>query len=203
MKKYVICITGASGAIYGVRLIEELLAGGNHIDMVVSDPGWLVLAHELGIAKPTSDVETVLRTRFKLDAEDKQLMYFGNDDLFAPFCSGSYRTDGVIIIPSAMAAVGAIANGVSLHLIERAADVALKEGRKLIVVPRETPFSGIHLDNLSKLSAAGAHILPAMPGFYSKPTTLEEAIDFVVGKVLDVLNVDHQLYERWGSKIEF
>ena len=199
MSRYVVCVTGASGAIYGTRLVEELLAAGNLIDLVISDPGWLVIGHELELHKPVKDREIFLRNHFKLDALDKQLSYFDNDDLFAPFCSGSYRTDAVVIIPAAMAAVGAIANGISLHLIERAADVALKEGRKLVVVPRETPFSLIHLDNLKKLALAGAQIVPAMPGFYSKPTTLEAAIDFVVGKVMDVLGVDHQLYERWGS----
>jgi 4-hydroxy-3-polyprenylbenzoate decarboxylase len=200
LRTFVICFTGASGAIYGVRLVEELLAAGEKVDLVISHPAWLVLGHELGIEKPPGDEQAFLRAKFNLSNDDERLNYYDNDDLFAPFCSGSYRTEAVVIAPAAMAAVGAVANGVSLHLIERAADVALKEGRPLVIVPRETPFSVIHLENLTKLAQAGARIVPAMTGFYSKPVTLEDAIDFVVGKVLDVLWVDHRLFKRWGEK---
>jgi flavin prenyltransferase len=199
---FVICFTGASGAVYGVRLVQALLAAGEDVHLVISNPAWSVMEHELGIAKPAADAEAFLRGRFDLDAGDKRLRYFSNDDFFAPFCSGSFRTKGVAIVPAAMAAVGAVANGVSLHLIERTADVALKEGRKLVIVPRETPFSLIHLDNLAKLARAGARIVPAMPAFYSKPATLSEAVDFVVGKVLDALGVEHEMYPRWGAEIE-
>jgi flavin prenyltransferase len=202
VSRFVICFTGASGAVYGVRLIRALLAAGESVYLVISNPGWSVLEHELGIAKPASNVEAFVRAHFELEPDDQRLRYFANDDFFAPFCSGSHRTKGVVIIPAAMAAVGAIANGVSLHLIERAADVALKEGRKLVLVPRETPFSVIHLENLTKLARAGARIVPAMPGFYSKPSTLSEAVDFVVGKVLDVLDVDHDIYPRWRADSE-
>lgn len=198
MDRYVVCITGASGVIYGIRLVGELLKIGEEISLVVSDPGWQVLAQEVGFAKPRENAEVAVRERFGLKEDDTRLYYYENDDLFAPFCSGSYKTRGVVIVPAAMATVGAIANGVSLHLIERAADVALKEGRKLVIVPRETPLSLVHLENLAKLARAGAAIVPAMPGFYTEPKTLEDAIDFVVGRVLDVLGIEHDLFDRWG-----
>lgn len=194
-RPYVVCITGASGVIYGVRAVEELLAGGEDVDLVVSEPGWSVLEHELGIAKPAE--KTGVREIF---GGAEGLRYYENDDLFAPFCSGSYPTKGVLVVPAAMASVGAIANGVSMHLVERAADVALKEGRTLIIVPRETPLSVIHLENLAKLARAGGKIVAAMPGFYTKPERLEQAVDFVVGKILDTLGFEHSLFARWGEE---
>ncbi|MCL5292363.1 MAG: UbiX family flavin prenyltransferase [Actinobacteria bacterium] len=200
MSPYVVCLTGASGVAYGVRLVEELLNAGKAVDLVISNPGWDVLGHELGFSRPDGEVEIVMRARLGLDAGDQRLRYYENDNLFAPICSGSYRTKGVVVIPAAMATVGAIANGVSLNLIERAADVALKEGRKLVVVPRETPLSIIHLENFTKLAKAGARIVPAMPGFYTKPANIDEIVDFVVGKVLDVLEIEHRLYKRWREE---
>lgn len=197
MNRYVICITGASGVIYGVRLIEELLRSGEEISLVISEPGWRVMAQELDFSKPRENVEVAVRERFGLGEDDTRLYYYENDDLFAPFCSGSYKTKGVAIIPAAMATVGALANGVSINLIERAADVALKEGRRLVIVPRETPLSLIHLENLANLARAGAAIVPAMPAYYTGPKTLNDAIDFVVGKVLDILGIEHDLFERW------
>lgn len=197
MNRYVICITGASGVIYGVRLIEELLRSGEEISLVISEPGWSVMAQELDFPKPRENVEVAVRERFGLGEDDTRLYYYENDDLFAPFCSGSYKTKGVVIIPAAMATVGALANGVSINLIERAADVALKEGRRVVIVPRETPLSLIHLENLANLARAGAAIVPAMPAYYTGPKTLDDAIDFVVGKVLDILGIEHDLFERW------
>ncbi|MHB0975930.1 MAG: UbiX family flavin prenyltransferase [Candidatus Aquicultorales bacterium] len=199
MGRFVVCLTGASGSVYGMRLIEILLGAGESIDLVISEPGWQVIGHELGFVKPAVDIQTVLRERFELDRFDERLTYYENDDFFAPFCSGSYRTKGVVIIPAAMAAVGAIANGVSINLIERAADVALKEGGRLVVVPRETPFSLIHLENLTKLARAGAKIVPAMPAFYAHPKTVGDMVDFVVGKTLDMLGIEQTLFKRWGK----
>ncbi len=199
MSRYVVCITGASGVIYGIRLVEELLRSGEEVSLVVSEPGWRVMAQEVDFPKPRQNVEVAVRERFGLGEDDARLYYYENDDLFAPFCSGSYKTKGVVVIPAAMATVGALANGVSIHLIERAADVALKEGRRLVVVPRETPLSLIHLENLANLARAGAAIVPAMPGYYTEPKTLEDAIDFVVGKVLDVLGIEHDLFDRWAE----
>ncbi len=199
MSRYVVCITGASGVIYGIRLVEELLRSGEEVSLVVSEPGWRVMAQEVDFPKPRQNVEVAVRERFGLGEDDARLYYYENDDLFAPFCSGSYKTKGVVVIPAALATVGALANGVSIHLIERAADVALKEGRRLVVVPRETPLSLIHLENLANLARAGAAIVPAMPGYYTEPKTLEDAIDFVVGKVLDVLGIEHDLFDRWAE----
>ena len=191
MSKYIVGITGASGSIYGIRLIEELLKAGNEVNIIITNSGSKVMNYE---------------TDYDIDLLLKHLEDFGSkvklnhvDNLFAPTASGSFKTDGMIIIPCSMSSLGEISNGVSKNLLGRSADVCLKERRKLIIVPRETPFNTIHLKNMVNLSEAGAMILPAMPGFYHKPKSVEDLIDFVVGKVLDALDIKNNLFEKWGN----
>jgi flavin prenyltransferase len=191
---FTVGITGASGAIYGVRLTQELLLQGHKVHLIVTEAGWQVFQEELDW--DTSDRNATLAAQFG----QGDLHYHSLRDFTAPIASGSYRCDAMVVIPCSMGTVSGIAHGASGNLLERSADVMLKEGKKLILVPRETPMNSIHLENLLKASGAGAKILPAMPGFYHKPKTLKDIIDFVVGKTLDALDVPHTLFTRWGDK---
>jgi len=185
--RLVIAITGCSGVIYGVRLLEVCRKLGVETDLIVSQAAEKLLKLELG--KNVEDIR-------KLAARN-----YPQDDLAAPLASGSVKTDGMVIAPCSMKTLGAIASGIADNLITRAADVTLKEGRPLVLVPRETPLNLIHLENMVRLKLAGATILPAMPGFYHKPKEISEMVDFIVGKILDALGVEHKLYRRWqGSK---
>jgi len=192
--KILLAITGASGAIYGLRLLEELLKDGHRVTLVASASGREVCRFETGVM--LDDAET-LKQRWGLPDADLTLRWV--DDLWAPEASGSAAPEAMVIAPCSMGTVGRIAAGISGNLIERAADVMLKERRPLLLLPRETPFSSIHLENLLKLSQAGARIVPAMPAFYQKPATMDDLINFVVGKVLDQLGIEHSLFKRWGA----
>ncbi len=213
--KYIVGITGASGSIYGVRLVEELLKTGNQVHIIISESGKKVLKYEMdytdeellkhfqefssGSGSSNSNGNGSGSGKGNDNGNGSELIVHQIDDLFAATASGSFRTDGMIILPCSMATLGEIANGMSKNLLGRSADVCLKERRKLILMPRETPLSTIHLKNMLSLSEAGAVILPAMPGFYHKPETIEDLIGFVVGKVLDSLGIENDLYKRWGN----
>ncbi|MDK9716558.1 MAG: UbiX family flavin prenyltransferase [Trichlorobacter sp.] len=192
--KILLAITGASGSIYGLRLLEELLRGGHGVTLVASASGLEVCRYETGVELNDADA---LKKRWSLP--DAGLTIRSVDDLWAPEASGSAAPDAMVIAPCSMGTVGRVAAGISGNLIERAADVMLKEYRPLLLLPRETPFSTIHLENLLKLSQCGARIIPAMPGFYQKPETLDDLVNFVVGKLLDQLGVEHSLFKRWGD----
>jgi 4-hydroxy-3-polyprenylbenzoate decarboxylase len=195
----VVILTGASGSVYGLRLIEQLLVAQQRLSLLISDAGRQVLAYETGINWESDPAAMQKQVREHFGAGD-ELCCYGSNDFFAPVASGSSAPDAVVIVPCSMGTVGRIAAGLSETLIERVADVALKERRELILVPRETPFNQIHLENLLRLSKAGAHVLPAMPAFYQKPQSVDDLVDFVVGKILDSLSVNHALFKRWGSK---
>lgn len=198
MNNIVVGITGASGSIYGLRLVEELLRAGKTVSLLLTSAGRQVTAFETGLqlAEDSADCQRQLRDHFQVN---EQLVHYPLNDFFAPVASGSSAPDAVVICPCSMGTAARIAAGLSDNLLERVADVVLKEGKRLLLVPRETPFNQIHLQNLLRLSQAGAQVLPAMPGFYQKPQSVEEMIDFVVGKVLDSLGVEHQLFKRWGE----
>ena len=183
--RLVVGITGASGAIYGVRLLE-VLAGRAEVFLLVSEVGEMVLQHECDMSR--DDLKGFVKE------------FFDVNDFMAPIASGSFKFDAMVIIPCSMKTLGMIANGIAHNLITRCADICLKEGRKLVVVPRETPLSAIHLENMLKLARLGVTILPASPGFYGRPKTVNELVDFVVGKVLDVLGIESALFERWGDE---
>lgn len=193
MHKFVVALTGASGIVYGIRLIEELLKNGYEVHLVFSKPAQIVLEHELNWDFSTS-ADKVFREKLPY----KNLFLYDNLDIAAPIASGSFLVDGMVVIPSTMSTVSNIANGTSKNLLERAADVIIKERRPLIIVPRETPLSSIHLKNMLELSNLGVHIIPAMPAFYNQPETIDDMINFVVGKVLDSLRIEHNLYTRYS-----
>jgi len=196
---YILCITGASGAVYGIRLLEELLARGLRVDFLVSPTGHIILDHELGLSvKSLADGGTEISGAGKV-IKDPALRYIPSDDLTAELASGSSLRRTMIVCPCSMGTLARIASGVSGNLIERAADCVLKERGKLVLVPRETPLHTIHLENMLRLARAGAVILPAMPGFYHKPASIDGLVDFVVGKVLDSLELENDLYRRWGD----
>lgn len=199
MSAYLVAITGASGALYGVRLISELLKRGDDCELIVSPSGFLLLKEELGIGP--GDVVGSIKARAVKSAGNKKLKgsleLLPYDDLAASAASGSALKKTMIICPCSMGTLARIAAGISGNLIERAADCVLKERGTLVLVPRETPLSSIHLENMLKLSRAGAVILPAMPAFYQKPETIGDMVDFIVGKILDVLNIENSLYKRW------
>lgn len=185
MKPYVVAITGASGVIYGVRLVEVLAEQRIPVELVVSDTAKIVMKEELGS---------------EIDLGKEGVSVHDFRDFTAPIASGSYPTAGMVIIPCSMGTLGAIASGLSQNLIHRAADCTIKEGRKLILVPRETPLSAIHLENMLKLARLGVKIVPPMPAFYSAQEKISDLVDFVVGKVLDQMGVPHALYPRWVGK---
>jgi 4-hydroxy-3-polyprenylbenzoate decarboxylase len=191
--RYILGITGASGSIYGIRLAQQLLAGGNEVHLVMTANGRAVVEYETGY---TADELTA-----DLQEHRGRLESYSIDDLFAPISSGSFKADAMIVAPCSMATLAHIANGMSGNLLERAADVCIKERRPLILVPRETPLSSIHLSNMLALSQAGAIVLPAMPAFYHKPQSLDDAVNFVVGKTLDALGIDNDLYKHWNGEI--
>jgi flavin prenyltransferase len=196
MKPYVVAITGASGVIYGVRLVQALTAMGQKVELIISDSGRLVIREEMGLAlRSLTQTEDLL----PLFGESIRglLTAHSHKDFSAPVASGSYPTEGMVIIPCSMGTLGAIAGGISQNLVHRAADCMLKENRKLVIVPRETPLNAIHLENMLKLARIGARIVPAMPAFYSGAQDLNEIVDFMVGKVLDQLEISHTLYPRW------
>ncbi len=198
MQNIVVGITGASGSIYGLRLVEELLRAEKQVSLLLTNAGRQVLAFETGLQLAEDPQKCLQQLRKHFKADDR-LSHYGLNDFFAPVASGSSAPDAVVVCPCSMGTAARIAAGLSDNLLERVADVALKEQKQLLLVPRETPFNQIHLENLLRLSKAGAQILPAMPAFYQKPQSVEDLVNFVVGKALDSLGVEHQLFKRWGD----
>ncbi len=196
MKSLVVAITGASGSIYSLRLIEELLKSRNRVYLVISKQAFSIVTTETGIdwsGKTESDIEKKIQKHFS----SKNINYFSENNLYAPISSGSFLTDGMLVVPCSMKTLSGIASGYASNLIERAADVALKEGRKLLLAPREMPFNAIHLENMLKLARLGVKIVPPVPAFYHKPKDINDIVDFVVGKILDSIEVRHNLFKRW------
>lgn len=192
----VLAITGASGAIYGLKLGRELLISGVHLTILISATGFQVIYEETGLdLKGSGGVQQALESFFR--PEPGQLDYYTADDFFAPVASGSSAPDAMFICPCSMGTLSRIASGNSGTLLERCADVMIKERRPLALVPRETPLSEIHLDNMLKLSRLGVRMVPAMPAFYHRPESVDDLVNFVVGKVLDSLGVENGLYKRW------
>lgn len=193
-----LALTGASGMPYGIRLLEMLLREGKQVYLLYSKVAQIVAQQEMNLALPSSAKETEAFFNHRYQVPDGQLRVFGREEWFAPVASGSNPADAMVICPCTMGTMAAVAAGLSQNLIERAADVMLKEHRPLIIVPRETPFSVIHLENMLKLARSGAVILPANPGFYHHPQTVQDFVDFVVARILDHLGVKHDLIARWG-----
>jgi 4-hydroxy-3-polyprenylbenzoate decarboxylase len=196
----VLALTGASGAVYGIRLLEVLVLAGRRVHLVVSPAAAEVLESETDrrVSVDCFALADLLGDEAASQAA-KLVQYHHYQDFRAGIASGSFRTGGMAVCPCSMGTAAAIAHGLSQNLIHRAADVHLKERRPLVLVPREAPFSLVQLRNLTACAEAGAVILPAMPAFYTRPRTLQDAVDFVVGRVCDQLGVEHELFQRWGS----
>ena len=194
MKRLIVGITGASAVVYGVRLLEVLAKREDmEIHLTISSSGARALWEELKIEVDINDFK--LQSLIGIDTQ--QIIYHHESDIGASIASGSFRTEGMIVVPCSMGTVAAIAAGISRNLIQRAADVCIKERRKLVIVPRETPLSSIHLENMLKLSRVGVCVLPAMPGFYHFPKSVDDQINFVVTKILDQFGIDSGLTQRW------
>jgi 4-hydroxy-3-polyprenylbenzoate decarboxylase len=198
-KTVALALTGASGMAYGIRLLESLLAAGARVYLIYSQAAQVVAKQEMDLTLPARAAEAQALFAERFNAQPGQLRVFGREEWFAPMASGSNAPDAMAICPCTIGTLAAVAAGMSDNLIERAADVMLKEKRKLVLVPRETPFSSIHLEAMLKLAHAGAVILPANPGFYHRPQSVAAIVDFIVARVLDQLGVEHHLLERWGS----
>ena len=192
-------MTGASGAQYGLRLLEVLLMSDQNVHLVMSDPARMVINTETPLSLPrgAQSCETLLRRHYP--EGQGELRVFAMDDWFAPMASGSNPPTAMVLCPCTVGTLGAVAGGLNRSLLERAADVTLKESRKLIIVPRETPLSSIHLQNMLTLAHAGVVILPANPGFYHHPETVNDMVDFIVARILDQLRVQQSLNPRWGQ----
>ncbi len=195
-----LALTGASGMPYGLRLLECLLAAGCRVQLLYSPAAQIVARQEMDFDLPSRPADAKAALLARLPAVDPEMLaVFGREEWFAPVASGSNPPDAMVVCPCSMGTLAGIAQGLSDNLIERAADVVLKESRKLILVPRETPFSIIHLENMLRLARAGAIILPPSPGFYGHPQKVGDLVDFVVARILDQLAVPHALLPRWGE----
>lgn len=194
-QRFVVCFCGGSGIAYGIRLVEALLELGHEVHLVATDAAFRVLRHEAGFdLAASSELPTLFAAPLRA-----RLVVHSREAVEATPASGSAGIRATILVPCSMGTLARVAHGFSANLVERAADVALKEGRALILVPRETPLSVVHLQNMLTLARLGATVLPAMPGFYHRPATVADLVDFVVGKILDRLGVVHPTVRRWGS----
>jgi len=199
-RRLAVGVTGASGAIYAVRTIAALLALGCELEIVFSDYGRRLLMDELGPEARVDRLQQLLAERYGEGVSRGSFVIHSNRDLGATLASGSHRCDGMVIVPCSMKTLAAVAHGLSRSLIERAADVMLKEKRRLVIVPRETPMSLPELRNLVLCAEAGAMILPAMPAFYQKPQTIDDLADFLAGKILNGLGFEQQLFPAWDPR---
>ena len=209
MNDLIVAMTGASGSAYGVRLVEVLVAAGRTVHLLISPAAVQVFQRELGVSPdldrfdPVSLFPILEQTTAQASSDDNdpvgKVIYHNYRDYSASIASGSFLTAGMVICPCSMGTLASIATGLSQNLIHRAADVHLKERRKLIVVPRETPLSVVALDNMKRLAEAGAVVLPAMPGFYHNPQSVSDLVDFIVARICDQLGVSNQLVSRWGN----
>ena len=198
MKKYILAITGASSAVIGIRVLKELLRT-SEVHVLISSQAFSIIRDETGIdwsGKNENEIQKKLRKYFK----EKNIYYYSENNLYAPVSSGSFVTNGMFVVPCSMKTLSGIANGYTNSLIERAADVIIKESRPLVISPREMPFSAIHLENMLKLSRLGVKIVPPVLGFYHNPKDINELVDFIAGKILDAMGIEHNIFKRWGSK---
>ncbi|MDO9567392.1 MAG: flavin prenyltransferase UbiX [Candidatus Desulfaltia sp.] len=197
-KKIIVAICGASGSIYGIRLLKALLNKPVNIYLIISNAGYKVLDHETGYSGES--FSSFLKDKGVVIHNDADLNIYEQDDFFAPPASGSFKNDGMVIAPCSMKTLAAIASGVADNLIHRAADVSLKEKRPLILLPRETPLSIIHLKNMYMAAKAGATIMPPSPSFYSNPKNISDLVDTVIARVLDHLKIEHDIVKQWGDR---
>jgi 4-hydroxy-3-polyprenylbenzoate decarboxylase len=201
-RSFVVAITGASGALYAVRTVAALLEAGCRLDLVVSDYGKRLLRDELGEGATLDGLDAWLEQKYGQGIDRGAFEIHSNRDLGATIASGSRATDGMVIVPCSMKSLAGVAHGLSRNLVERAADVMLKERKPLVIVPRETPMSLPQLRNMVACAEAGAIVLPAMPAFYQLPASLDDLAAFMAGKILSALGVEHTLYPQWTGQVE-
>lgn len=201
-KTVTVALTGASGLPFGLSLIDRLLAAGVRVWVLYSQAAQVVARQEMDLTLPSRPAEFKQWLLERNAVAPEQVEVFGREEWFAPVASGSNPADAMVICPCSMGTLAAVATGMSDNLIERAADVSIKEGRKLVLVPRETPLSAIHLENMLKLARLGVVILPPVPAFYTHPRSIDDIIDFVVSRILDQLGVPNQLIPRWGDSLQ-
>ncbi|MEK6673235.1 MAG: UbiX family flavin prenyltransferase [Nitrospirota bacterium] len=203
MKRYILAITGASGSVIGIRVLGALLKT-SEVHLVISSQSFSIIRHETGIdwtikgargKRQEARTQQIVRKYFKTD----RIFFYEDRDMTASIASGSFITDGMLVVPCSMKTLSGLANGYANNLIERAADVTIKEGRPLLLSPREMPFSAIHLENMLKLARLGVRIAPPVPAFYHQPDSLDDIIDFIAGKILDSFGIKHDLFKRWGG----
>ncbi len=201
-KKVILAISGASGVQYGIRLLEQLLTHGHKVYLLVTRAAHVVISMETELSWPTNTRELNKQLCLRYGVDEQQLSVCAESEWASPIASGSAHIDAMVVCPCSMGSLSSIATGASANLLERAADVTLKERRKLILVPRETPFSDIHLENMLKLSRMGAVMLAANPGFYNKPESVDDLVDFMVARILDHLGIEQHLQPKWGELSE-
>jgi 4-hydroxy-3-polyprenylbenzoate decarboxylase len=199
MAMYTVAITGASGAPYALRLLQVLVGSGHSVFITISGDGLSIVNDEAALLLKGSETDIQYALEKQLGAKGGQISYFDEDNMHAPIASGSVKVDAMVVIPCSMKALASIAHGFASNLIERAADVTIKEKRPLIIVPRETPLSAVHLRNMLTLSELGCRIIPAMPAFYQHPKRISDMVDFIVARVLDNMGIENDLSPRWGG----
>jgi 4-hydroxy-3-polyprenylbenzoate decarboxylase len=197
MKTYVLAMTGASGQVYGVRVLKELLKA-SEVHLIMSSTALAILKDETGMDW-ASETEAGTQRKVRERLATERVHYWSEHNMNAPVASGSFRTDGMLVVPCSMKTLAGIRGGYANTLIERAADVTLKEGRPLLLSPREMPLSAIHLENMLALARLGVRMAPPIPAFYHRPGSLDDMVDFVAGKILDAMGVEHSLFRRWGE----
>jgi 4-hydroxy-3-polyprenylbenzoate decarboxylase len=197
MKRYVLAITGATGPVIGMRVLKEL-ASSAEVHIIISAQSFAIIRDETD-TDWTGDVDADIQEKIRSFTGKERVFYHSEKNFEAPVSSGSFRTDGMVVVPCSMKSLAGIAGGYSNSLVERAADVTIKEGRPLVLSPREIPFSAIHLENMLKLARLGVRIVPPVCGFYHGPETIGDMVDFVAGRILDAMRVEHDMYRRWGS----
>lgn len=197
MRKYVFAITGATGSVIGIRVLREIVKAAE-VHLLVSAQSFPIILHETGI-NWHGETEEVVQSKVRQTFQSENIHYYHEMNLSAPVSSGSFKTDGMFIVPCTMKTLSGVANGYTENLTQRAADVTIKEGRRLVLSPREMPFSAIHLENMLKLARLGVRIGPPVMGFYHEPKSVGDMIDFTAGKLLDMMEIEHDIYKRWGK----
>ncbi len=198
MKRYILAISGASGSILGIKVLENLIRV-SEVHLIISSNSFSIIREETGLdwfSENEKDVEKRIREYLG----SSRLYYYDESDLAAPISSGSFLTSGMLVVPCSMKTLAGIANGYANNLTERAADVTIKEGRPILLSPREMPLSAIHIENMLKLARLGVKIAPPIPAFYHKPKSIDEIVDFIAGKILDCFDIDHNLFRRWEGR---
>ncbi len=195
MKRYVFAISGASGSIIGIRVLRELVRT-SEVYLIISSASFSMVKDEAGIDWQAGS-DGAIEKKIRASLGSKKIHYCNEQNMAAPISSGSFKHDGMFIVPCSMKTLSGVAQGYTENLVQRAADVTIKEGRPLLLSPREMPFSAIHLENMLKLARIGVKIAPPVPGFYNSPRTIDDMVDFMAGKILDAMAIDHNIYKRW------